>query len=84
MADRAPNSEVATGLGICYVTTRTHLRSLSSKLATHGKVEAFVRARALGLIDRPSSEVRKRRHTGTKRGAEAGVSNIDFGRGFGI
>jgi DNA-binding NarL/FixJ family response regulator len=51
MADGAPSREIATRLGIGYVTVRTHLRSLSSKLAAHSKVEAIVRARALDLID---------------------------------
>jgi len=51
MADGAPSREIATRLGIGYVTVRTHLRSLSGKLAAHSKVEAIVKARALDLID---------------------------------
>lgn len=51
MANGAPSREIAARLGIGYVTVRTHLRSLSGKLAAHSKVEAIVRARALDLID---------------------------------
>lgn len=51
MAEGAPSREIATRLGIGYVTVRTHLRSLSGKLAAHSKVEAIVKARALDLID---------------------------------
>lgn len=51
MADGAPSREIATRLGIGSGTVRTHLRSLSGKLAAHSKVEAIVKARALDLID---------------------------------
>ena len=39
-------------LGIGYVTARSHLRSLSSKLNAHSKLEILARAVELGLIDR--------------------------------
>ncbi|MEA2636881.1 MAG: hypothetical protein QOH92_3648 [Chloroflexota bacterium] len=39
-------------MGIGYVTVRTHLRNLSSKLDAHSKVEILARAAELGLIVR--------------------------------
>jgi DNA-binding CsgD family transcriptional regulator len=39
-------------MGIGYVTVRSHLRNLSSKLDAHSKVEILARAAELGLIVR--------------------------------
>ncbi|HVS49071.1 MAG TPA: LuxR C-terminal-related transcriptional regulator [Candidatus Dormibacteraeota bacterium] len=41
---------VSTKLGISYMTVRTHIRSLGSKLGVHSKLEAIVKARELGLL----------------------------------
>jgi DNA-binding NarL/FixJ family response regulator len=46
------NRAIAARLGIGYVTARSHLRSLSSKLGAHSKLEVLARAVELGLIDR--------------------------------
>jgi DNA-binding CsgD family transcriptional regulator len=42
-------------MAIGYVTVRSHLRSLSSKLDAHSKVEVLARAAELGLIERYQS-----------------------------
>jgi DNA-binding NarL/FixJ family response regulator len=46
------NRAIAARLGIGYVTARSHLRSLSSKLDAHSKLEILARAAELGLVDR--------------------------------
>jgi DNA-binding NarL/FixJ family response regulator len=46
------NRRIAARLGIGYVTVRSHLRSLSSKLDAHSKLEVLARAAELGLIER--------------------------------
>jgi DNA-binding CsgD family transcriptional regulator len=46
------NRHIAARMGIGYVTVRTHLRNLSSKLDAHSKVEILARAAELGLIVR--------------------------------
>jgi DNA-binding NarL/FixJ family response regulator len=46
------NRAIAARLGIGYVTARSHLRNLSSKLGAHSKLEILARAVELGLIDR--------------------------------
>ena len=51
MAEGLSSREVACRLGISYATVRSHVRSVSSKLAVHSKFPALVRARELALID---------------------------------
>ena len=51
MAEGTPNREIATWLGISYVTVRTHVRNLCNKLAAHSKVEVLVKPQQLHLID---------------------------------
>ena len=46
------NKQIAAQMGIGYVTVRSHLRNLSSKLDAHSKVEILARAAELGLIVR--------------------------------
>ena len=46
------NRHIAARMGIGYVTVRSHLRNLSSKLDAHSKVEILARAAELGLIAR--------------------------------
>jgi DNA-binding NarL/FixJ family response regulator len=46
------NRQIAKRMGIGYVTVRSHLRNLSSKLDAHSKVEILARAGELGLIAR--------------------------------
>jgi DNA-binding NarL/FixJ family response regulator len=46
------NRQIAKRMGIGYVTVRSHLRNLSSKLDAHSKVEILARAAELGLIVR--------------------------------
>jgi DNA-binding NarL/FixJ family response regulator len=52
LAEGLDNRGIAARLGIGYVTVRSHLRSLSSKLNAHSKLEALARAAALHLLDR--------------------------------
>ena len=42
--------EIARELSLSVHTVRTHVRHLSVKLGAHGRAEAVVRARALGLL----------------------------------
>jgi non-specific serine/threonine protein kinase len=46
------NRQIAKRMEIGYVTVRSHLRNLSSKLDAHSKVEILARAAELGLIAR--------------------------------
>jgi DNA-binding NarL/FixJ family response regulator len=46
------NRGIAARLGIGYVTVRSHLRNLSSKLDAHSKLEVLAHAAELGLIQR--------------------------------
>jgi len=46
------NRRIAARMGIGYVTVRSHLRNLSSKLDAHSKVEILARSAELGLIAR--------------------------------
>lgn len=43
--------EIANRLGISYTTVRSHIRSASSKLAVHSKIEAVLKSRQMALID---------------------------------
>lgn len=52
LAEGLDNRAIASRLGIGYVTVRSHVRSLSSKLGVHSKLEIVARAAQLGLIDR--------------------------------
>ncbi|HXJ47706.1 MAG TPA: response regulator transcription factor [Candidatus Acidoferrum sp.] len=51
MSGGASNRNIASRLGISYVTVRCHVRSLSVKLAAHSKLEVLVRAQQLELVD---------------------------------
>jgi len=46
------NRHIAAQMGIGYVTVRSHLRNLSSKLDAHSRLEILARAAELGLIVR--------------------------------
>lgn len=50
MAEGTSSREIATRLGISYLTVRSHLRNLGTKLAAHSKLEIVVKARELALI----------------------------------
>lgn len=52
MAEGLDNNAVAARLGIRYGTVRSHVRNVIAKLNAHSKMEAIVRARQLGIIDR--------------------------------
>jgi len=47
--------EIAAELGIAVETTRNHIRRLLHQLDSHSRIEAVVRAYALGLVDEPPS-----------------------------
>ena len=47
-----PLLTIAAQMGIGYVTVRSHVRNLSSKLDAHSKREILARAADLGLIAR--------------------------------
>jgi DNA-binding NarL/FixJ family response regulator len=52
LAEGLDNRRIAARLGIGYVTVRSHLRNLSSKLDAHSKLEVLARAAELRLIER--------------------------------
>jgi DNA-binding NarL/FixJ family response regulator len=52
LAEGLDNRGIAARLGIGYVTVRSHLRNLSSKLNAHSKLEVLARAAELRLIER--------------------------------
>jgi two-component system, NarL family, nitrate/nitrite response regulator NarL len=52
LAEGLDNRGIAARLGIGYVTVRSHLRNLSSKLDAHSKLEVLARAAELRLIER--------------------------------
>jgi DNA-binding NarL/FixJ family response regulator len=52
LAEGLDNRGIAARLGIAYVTVRSHLRNLSSKLNAHSKLEVLARAVELRLIER--------------------------------
>jgi DNA-binding NarL/FixJ family response regulator len=52
LAEGLDNRAIACRLGIGYVTVRTHLRNLSSKLDAHSRCQVVARAAELGLIER--------------------------------
>lgn len=55
------NRAMATRLGVSYLTVRSHVRNVATKLAAHSKLEVLVRARELDLIGgRPGSMIRQR------------------------
>jgi DNA-binding NarL/FixJ family response regulator len=51
MARGLDNREIAERLHVEYTTSRTHVRSLISKLGAHSKLHAVARAGDLGLIE---------------------------------
>lgn len=50
MASGLDNHEIAARLHVEYTTSRTHVRSLISKLGAHSKLEAVAKAGELGLL----------------------------------
>jgi DNA-binding NarL/FixJ family response regulator len=50
LAEGLPTRQIASTLGISYLTVRTHIRNLADKLAAHSKVEVVARAYQLDLI----------------------------------
>jgi len=52
MSEGTSNRAIATRMGISYTTVRSHLRSVSSKLAAHSKLEVLVKAQRLQLVDK--------------------------------
>lgn len=55
MSEGTSNRDMATRLGISYVTVRSHIRNLSGKLAAHSKLEVVARAQQLDLVARQSA-----------------------------
>lgn len=55
MAEGTSNREIATRLGISYVTVRSHVRNLAGKLAAHSKLEVLAKAQRLDLVDKQSA-----------------------------
>jgi DNA-binding NarL/FixJ family response regulator len=55
MSAGTSNREIATRLGISYVTVRSHIRNLSGKLAAHSKLEVVAKAQELDLVARQSA-----------------------------
>lgn len=51
------NREMASRLGISYLTVRTHMRNVATKLAARSKLEVLVRAHELDLVGRRSTSV---------------------------
>lgn len=51
MAEGNSNREIATKLGIGYVTVRSHVRNLGSKLSAHSKLEIVAKAHLNDLVD---------------------------------
>jgi two-component system, NarL family, response regulator DevR len=50
MSEGTSNRDIATRLGISYVTVRSHIRNLSGKLAAHSKLEVVAKAQQLDLV----------------------------------
>jgi DNA-binding NarL/FixJ family response regulator len=55
LAQGAGNREMAMSLGIGYLTVRTHVRNLASKLTAHSKLEIVARAYQLDLLPAPQA-----------------------------
>jgi DNA-binding NarL/FixJ family response regulator len=53
LAQGAGNREMAITLGIGYLTVRTHVRNLATKLMAHSKLEIVARAYQLDLLPAP-------------------------------
>jgi DNA-binding NarL/FixJ family response regulator len=54
MSEGISNRNIATKLGISYVTVRSHIRNLAGKLAAHSKLEVLAKAQQLGLVEKRS------------------------------
>jgi len=52
MAEGLSNRETATKMGISYLTVRTHMRNLASKLSAHSKLEVLATAQRLELVEK--------------------------------
>ena len=51
------NRAMAARMGISYLTVRSHVRNVATKLAARSKLQVLVRARELDLVDRRSTSV---------------------------
>jgi DNA-binding NarL/FixJ family response regulator len=54
MSEGISNRNIASKLGISYVTVRSHIRNLAGKLAAHSKLEVLAKAQQLGLVEKRS------------------------------
>ncbi|GAC1507345.1 MAG: response regulator transcription factor [Candidatus Dormibacteraceae bacterium] len=54
MSDGTSNRDIATSLGISYLTVRSHIRNLSGKLAAHSKLEVVAKAQQLEFVRQPA------------------------------
>ena len=54
LAEGASNRQIASSLGISYMTVRTHVRNLTVKLAAQSKVEVVARAYQLDMVGQDS------------------------------
>jgi len=54
MSEGISNRNIASKLGISYVTVRSHIRNLAGKLAAHSKLEVLAKAQQLDLVEKRS------------------------------
>ncbi|HEY8814647.1 MAG TPA: response regulator transcription factor [Candidatus Dormibacteraeota bacterium] len=59
------NRAMAGRMGISYLTVRSHVRNVATKLAARSKLQVLVRARELDLVDRRSTSVARPRGVDT-------------------
>ena len=55
MADGTSSREIATKLGVSYMTVRSHVRNLAGKLDAHSKIEVLAKAQRLDLVEQQSA-----------------------------
>jgi DNA-binding NarL/FixJ family response regulator len=83
LAKGVSSREMAASLGISYVTVRTHLRNLASKLGAHNKLEVLAKAHRLELISVWSKPVRSSVHdSGAGKSARIAARQIRGRREF--
>jgi two-component system response regulator DevR len=58
IGEGASNRAMARKMGISYLTVRSHVRNVATKLAARSKLQVFVRARELDLVERRMSAPR--------------------------
>jgi DNA-binding NarL/FixJ family response regulator len=51
MSEGTSSREIATKLGVSYVTVRSHVRNLAGKLDAHSKLEVLAKAQKLDLVE---------------------------------